>query len=955
MRRLRGVTRIHNCNLVRAIYNNAVTCRGLALNILRHSVAAIAIAASSPALAGEEVLYQNVPEWVVEADIEEAIGNREDLVLYDRQIRLEDGIVSRFTDIAYDIANTQAMQRFGTLQFSWLPDKGDLVIHRLEILRDGDVIDLLGEGVRPEVIRRERQLERRTVNGLLTAVVAVPRLQVGDVLRATSTITLSDQALAPEMQATEGFIAKPGRIGFGRLRVSWPEDAGLSWRTIGQVDEPEIVSKDGYALINFSQPIAELKKMPDDAPGRFTVKPQIQIGTFADWRSVSASMAPHFALDGAIDPQGDLASAVKRIAEATDEPLERTALALQLVQDEISYLMNGLDGGNYLPQPPEETWQLRYGDCKAKSLLLLAVLQELGIAGEVVLVHSNQGDEVAISQPLPAAFDHMIVRVNLDGTDYWLDGTSSGTRIDTMYEVPNYVWALPLVEGGSELVRVEQRWPTAPDRVTRMTYDLSNGVDFPSLYQIEVEARGTLGAQFRPLANETDQRTVLANAMKYIKDHIGGMAYEADYDYDEATGVGTLRAKGMGFDEFSHEHDVSTFEVHGTSTGWSFKTDRARSLWREIPYKLGGPYFGKERTEYLLPEAHAEIELTGNDDLDDYAAGMRFRRSVTLDGTKLILDDSIAYIPTEIPASELPGERAAVARIASRDPVLRIHNAKRLWELSDAEIAKRAQPYIEASEGLVGLSDDPAPIYTLKAGLYDFSRQYEEALAQLDKVIETTATADAYDERASVHHKLGDSAAAQADAQAAYDLEGDTEAAFSLAYYMAKNGNAGDALDLLDSLGLSGDETFDLGIAWSEYAGLAGREDEAWDRLLVMVDERPDLGALHNALCWHAGMWSNNIEEAEPYCQRGVEMSGHSSSTIDSRALVYYRLGRVEDALADLDTALEKSPSQSASLYLRGVIRLEQGDHRGKSDLLHALRISPRIDEQYESYGISAP
>ena len=56
--------------------------------------------------------------------------------------------------------------------------------------------------------------------------------------------------------------------------------------------------------------------------------------------------------------------------------------------------------------------------------------------------------------------------------------------------------------------------------------------------------------------------------------------------------------------------------------------------------------------------------------------------------------------------------------------------------------------------------------------------------------------------------------------------------------------------------------------------------------------------------------------------------------------------------MKDLNTALAQEPGQAASLFLRGLIRLENGDRGGHEDLVKARRISPDIDRQYRGYGL---
>ena len=61
---------------------------------------------------------------------------------------------------------------------------------------------------------------------------------------------------------------------------------------------------------------------------------------------------------------------------------ERARAALRLVQDQVRYVFVGLDGGNYTPASVADTWQRRYGDCKAKTVMLMALLREMGISAE---------------------------------------------------------------------------------------------------------------------------------------------------------------------------------------------------------------------------------------------------------------------------------------------------------------------------------------------------------------------------------------------------------------------------------------------------------------------------------------------------------------------------------------------------------------------------------------------
>ncbi len=81
-----------------------------------------------------------------------------------------------------------------------------------------------------------------------------------------------------------------------------------------------------------------------------------------------------------------------------------------------------------MPARADETWQRRFGDCKGKTVLLLALLKELGIQAEPALVSLGGGDGLDERLPSLGAFNHVIVRATIGGKVYWLDGTRTGDR-----------------------------------------------------------------------------------------------------------------------------------------------------------------------------------------------------------------------------------------------------------------------------------------------------------------------------------------------------------------------------------------------------------------------------------------------------------------------------------------------------------------------------------------------
>ena len=97
------------------------------------------------------------------------------------------------------------------------------------------------------------------------------------------------------------------------------------------------------------------------------------------------------------------------------------------------------------------------------------------------------------------------------------------------------------------------------------------------------------------------------------------------------------------------------------------------------------------------------------------------------------------------------------------------------------------------------------------------------------------------------------------------------------------------------------------------------------------------------------------LESALQDCTRAIELTENNTGVLDSRAMVYFRLNRLSEALADVDAALDRNPTLAASLYLRAAIERKMGkEESAEKDAASARLLAPRIDEQYARWKIKA-
>jgi tetratricopeptide (TPR) repeat protein/transglutaminase-like putative cysteine protease len=922
---------------------------------MRHSgwlLLGSALAWSAPAFAGDEPLYQPAPGWVDVAELPADLSGPP-LLLLDNQQRIEAGRLTEYLDRAVRIDNPQMLQNAGTIQARWLPDKGDLIVHRVSILRGGETIDVLGDGAQVDVLRRELDLENRMIDGSYTATLPIPGLRVGDVLRVAYTTTTSDQALKQEVQAIDALFSAPVEAQRARIQISWPEGADVRWQATQGVQVPEPTVRDGFVTLALQLPLAKREEMPRDAPVRYRMPPLLQAGTFADWPEVSRVMAPLYRTEGTIAANSALAQQVATIEAAHSGQLERAVAALRLVQDEVTYLLNGLAGGNYIPQSPAETWEKRYGDCKAKSLLLLSILREMGIEADAVTVNSASGDAIPDLLPMPAAFDHVIVRALIDGQPYWLDGTSSGASMATVHEAPPFANGLPITMAGSDLIPIELRPLQGYDLDAKFVFDHRAGLDIPMVYDAEFVLSGAGAAPFRGMIDQVSEEVYDDFVAGFAAAAIGEtQVIDSSITFDAAQNHATVKIKGLMTSPWVWDRGRGTRPFNLVSDEFDFRPDRTRRAWQQIPVAMRGPLSQRYQVTARLPETSAPYEIEGKTALEAEVAGVRMGREAALDDNTVTITDWIVWPGGELPADRVSAERTRASRLGTLDfKVEAPTDAPRRFDFAGARDRSALQPVEQAFAALIAKHPEEVANYENRAQFRVMTFDRAGALADFDQVIEINPSAWAYAQRADLLIEEGRLDDALADAEQAFELDPGVGTALFKADILSFLGRVDDAIALIEEQSGTPEEQQSIAMALSDLDALSGRKEQGLQRIEDLLHDKPQDPTMLNALCWYQATWDMQDGLAEA-CTQAVELADWAPPVLDSRAMGYFRLGRYEDALRDLNAALSASPELGASLLMRGVVRRAMGDGGGQADIRAALARAPSLERLYERFGI---
>lgn len=388
------------------------------------------------------------------------------------------------------ILQSSALQ-LGNISIAWNPRSDAPIVHEIRLFRDDQVIDVLKDSSF-EILRREEQLEMAMLDGTLTAILRIPDLRVGDELEVNFTTFANDPTLGHNEAGLLVLTSNPSP-GRYHLGLSWDQGHKPNFK---MTDDMMAAMTTGERAIDFRFDNPAGLSPPKDAPARYQWQRAVEYTDFADWAALSRHFAPLYERAATLDANSAIKREASRIAIAQRSPLDRASAALKLVQQDVRYIYVGLNSGNLTPAPADETWQRRYGDCKGKTALLLALLHELGIDAEAVLVNLSGADDGLDQRlPVPQYFDHVLVRAHIGGAVYWLDGTLPPVAPPSARPVFPVNWILPLTEPGSELEKLTWQPAITPDEINLYEIDARAGFDEPARIVSTEIVRGIKGLQ----------------------------------------------------------------------------------------------------------------------------------------------------------------------------------------------------------------------------------------------------------------------------------------------------------------------------------------------------------------------------------------------------------------------------------------------------------------------------
>lgn len=311
---------------------------------------------------------------------------------------------------------------------------------------------------------------------------------------------------------------------------SWRERLNIVQSGIGVPERVETKPMDGRSRLEWTSGPVEEQDYETRAPSWLFLAPTIRLSTLPDWDSLAAWFRDITEDRRVLND--DLKAEVEKItADLTTRESIISALA-SAVSDQVRYTGLELGLASFKPYDCNEVWAKKYGDCKDKSNLLIAMLNHKGIPAWPALLKTEYHGKIEKRSPSCLQFNHAIVAIpEDDGTYQFIDPTVEQLVPGELPISDNYRDILVMTDEGAVWAQSDSKGKNG----YIVSFDLSLSQSGALSGWCEINS---FGAEAAFMADSYNKRDV-EDRLEYMHDRITSYYPDAqtfDVKYDEQWG-----------------------------------------------------------------------------------------------------------------------------------------------------------------------------------------------------------------------------------------------------------------------------------------------------------------------------------------------------------------------------------------------------------------------------------
>jgi len=339
-------------------------------------------------------------------------------LLSDTQIHMQHPDYARFHHYAVKVNHENGLKDASEFGVYFLPDFQKLEINYVKRYRD-DKVENLTKQVDIRLLQREEGYSQGIYDGGVTAMLLVKDVQVGDTIEYAYTINGRNPIFGDEY-----FTGIPlnWSVPVGAVYGRVVSDKPLNYQVVGK-PEKMLKNKQMEGRYEYLWQESSVAAVYDEGEYPLWYDPYagVRFSQYDNWGQVVEWAQELYQIPEITNPE--LIALSEQWAAESQSKKAFVEKVIRYAQNNIRYFGIEIGQNSHRPYSPDLVFESKFGDCKDKTMFINSLLARQGIKAYPALVSSKSRKAIKDRIPQPGAFDHVISTFELDGKNYWIDGT----------------------------------------------------------------------------------------------------------------------------------------------------------------------------------------------------------------------------------------------------------------------------------------------------------------------------------------------------------------------------------------------------------------------------------------------------------------------------------------------------------------------------------------------------
>lgn len=400
-------------------------------------------------------------------------------------------------------------------------------------------------------------------------------------------------------------------------QIQLPKEMDLHYQALNIATEPEIETE---KEVTYTWTLNNLtaKNREEWGPNRAYILPRLLVsldqfkigkyeGSFRSWEAFGGFI--HQLAEGRTQLSASMRTQVQALTAKAANNREKIDILYRYLQQNMRYVSVQLGIGGWQPFDAQYVETNKYGDCKALTNFMKAMLEAVGIPSHPVLIYNGTNAPYALTEDFTTSmFNHVILRIPEE--DIWLECTNTNFPVNYIGAGNANRTALMVTENGGELIQTPQY--TALDNAAQ--------------HQVQIHLDETGSASLTATAQLSGPQQ---DAYRYMATHVSQEKFEAWHQHN--SGLSSTPPDQVEFkigDKAPHVelNTKWTVERYASKTGkrlfvpinkvTALTTSLKQYKNRAHPVVIAQGFVENDQFEFHLPEGYKVESLPSNTTLE---------------------------------------------------------------------------------------------------------------------------------------------------------------------------------------------------------------------------------------------------------------------------------------------------------------------------------------------------